>query len=178
MLIAPPTTGTITNTVTVDPANAIFEGDETNNVASYVTEVVTGIDLAVAKHDTVDLTPDVPPLVLEGFDPIATNGTQTYTIEVPVAKSVLDEAKVAASDIDLFVPHQANLRINQMVGAKLGIPEAKTVANIEKYGNTTAATIPLGLSEAWREGRCRRGSNVLMAAFGSGYTWGAAVLKL
>lgn len=95
-----------------------------------------------------------------------------------VSKRVLAEANISASDVDLFVPHQANLRINQYVCQKLGIPEAKTVANIEKYGNTTAATIPLGLSEAWREGRCARGSNVLMAAFGSGFTWGAAVLKL
>ncbi len=84
---------------------------------------------------------------------------------------------------DLFVPHQANLRINQFVGQKLGIPEAKTVHNIEKYGNTTAATIPLGLSEAWfpQDGsspRCDRGSNVLFAAFGSGYTWGGAVVTL
>lgn len=95
-----------------------------------------------------------------------------------VANAVMSKAGVTAADIDLFVPHQANLRINQFVCAKLGIPEEKTVANIEKYGNTTAATIPLGLSEAWREGRCKRGSNVLMAAFGSGYTWGAAVLTL
>jgi uncharacterized repeat protein (TIGR01451 family) len=82
VLIAPPTIGTITNTVTVDPANAIFEGDETNNTASYVTQVATGIDLAIAKYDTVDTTLDVPPTPLEGFEPIATNGTQTYTIEI------------------------------------------------------------------------------------------------
>jgi 3-oxoacyl-[acyl-carrier-protein] synthase-3 len=95
-----------------------------------------------------------------------------------VSRAVLDQAGLTADQIDLFVPHQANLRINQMVCQKLGIPESKTVANIERYGNTTAATIPLGLSEAWREGRCRRGSNVLMAAFGSGFTWGGAVLRL
>lgn len=112
----------------------------------------------------------------------AMNGKQVFrwaTEKMPeVAKAALDKAGITAADVDLFVPHQANLRINQMVGAKLGISEAKTVANIEKYGNTTAATIPLGLSEAWREGRCRPGSNVLFAAFGSGFTWGAAVLKL
>jgi 3-oxoacyl-[acyl-carrier-protein] synthase III len=112
----------------------------------------------------------------------AMNGKQVFrwaTEKMPeVARAVLDEAKVEASAIDLFVPHQANLRINQLVCQKLGIPEAKTVANIEKYGNTTAATIPLGLSEAWREGRCGRGSNVLFAAFGSGFTWGAAMLRL
>ncbi|HEY8073661.1 MAG TPA: beta-ketoacyl-ACP synthase III [Labilithrix sp.] len=112
----------------------------------------------------------------------AMNGKQVFrwaTEKMPeVSKSVMDKAKVQASEIDLFVPHQANLRINQMVCQKLGIPESKAVANIEKYGNTTAATIPLGLSEAWREGRCRRGSKILMSAFGSGYTWGAAVLTL
>ncbi len=112
----------------------------------------------------------------------AMNGKQVFRWAVEkmpeVSASVLGKAGVTPDRIDLFVPHQANLRINQMVAAKLGIPEAKCVANIEKYGNTTAATIPLGLSEAWRDGRCQRGSNVLFAAFGSGYTWGAAVLTL
>jgi 3-oxoacyl-[acyl-carrier-protein] synthase III len=112
----------------------------------------------------------------------AMNGKQVFrwaTDKMPeVSRVVLAEANLQASDVDLFVPHQANLRINQLVGQKLGIPEEKTVANIVKYGNTTAATIPLGLSEAWREGRCRRGSNVLFATFGSGFTWGAAVMKL
>ncbi len=110
------------------------------------------------------------------------NGKQVFrwaTEKMPeVAREVLGEANLTPADVDLFVPHQANMRINQLVCAKLGIPETKTVHNIEKYGNTTAATIPLGLSEAWREGRCRRGSNVLFAAFGSGYTWGAALVRL
>jgi 3-oxoacyl-[acyl-carrier-protein] synthase-3 len=110
------------------------------------------------------------------------NGKQVFrwaTEKMPeVVREVLADSGLGAEAIDLFVPHQANLRINQMVGQKLGIPESKTVHNIEKYGNTTAATIPLGLSEAWREGRCKEGSNVLFAAFGSGYTWGAAVLTL
>ncbi len=112
----------------------------------------------------------------------AMNGKQVFrwaTEKMPeVSLAVLEKAKLEASAVDLFVPHQANLRINQLVCAKLGIPESKTVANIEKYGNTTAATIPLGLSEAWREGKCRRGSNVLLAAFGSGFTWGGAVVTL
>ncbi len=121
-------------------------------------------------------------MIDEGKHFPAMNGKQVFrwaTEKMPeVARSVMDAAKVTAADIDLFVPHQANLRINQFVGQKLGIPESKTVTNIEKYGNTTAATIPLGLSEAWREGRCKRGSNVLFAAFGSGFTWGAAVITL
>jgi 3-oxoacyl-[acyl-carrier-protein] synthase III len=118
----------------------------------------------------------------EGKHYPAMNGKQVFrwaTEKMPeVSKAVLAKAKLTPDQVDLFVPHQANLRINQFVGQKLGIPEAKTVHNIEKYGNTTAATIPLGLSEAWREGRCKRGSHVLLAAFGSGYTWGAAVMTL
>ena len=121
-------------------------------------------------------------MIDEGKHFPAMNGKQVFrwaTEKMPeVSRAVLEEAKLTGADVDLFVPHQANLRINQLVGQKLGIPEAKTITNIEKYGNTTAATIPLGLSEAWREGRCRRGSHVLMAAFGSGFTWGAAVLTL
>jgi 3-oxoacyl-[acyl-carrier-protein] synthase-3 len=95
-----------------------------------------------------------------------------------VAQEVLGEAGWNVDEVDLFVPHQANMRINQMVAQRLGIPEARTVHNIERYGNTTAATIPLGLSEAWREGRCQPGSRILMAAFGSGFTWAAATLTL
>jgi 3-oxoacyl-[acyl-carrier-protein] synthase-3 len=95
-----------------------------------------------------------------------------------VAREVIADAGVDLASIDLFVPHQANIRITQLVAQKLGIDDAKIVHNIERYGNTTAATIPLGLSEAWREGRCGRGSNVLFAAFGSGFTWAGAVLTL
>src|ERR1700677_1103732 len=110
------------------------------------------------------------------------NGQQVFrwsTEKMPEGvREVTADAEVRVDQVDLFVPHQANLRINQFVGQKLGIPESKTVHNIEVYGNTTAATIPLGLSEAWREGKCKRGSNVLMAAFGSGYTWAGAVITL
>ena len=118
----------------------------------------------------------------EGKHYPAMNGKSVFrwaTEKMPeVVREVVTEAGIDLASIDLFVPHQANLRINQLVAQKLGIPDAKTVHNIEKYGNTTAATIPLGLSEAWREGRCKEGSNVLFAAFGSGYTWGAGVLTL
>jgi 3-oxoacyl-[acyl-carrier-protein] synthase-3 len=123
-----------------------------------------------------------PQMLEEGRHYPSMNGKQVFrwaTEKMPeVVREVLTDAGIGADAIDLFVPHQANLRINQLVGQKLGIPESKTVHNIEKYGNTTAATIPLGLSEAWRQGRCKEGSNVLFAAFGSGYTWGAAVLTL
>jgi 3-oxoacyl-[acyl-carrier-protein] synthase-3 len=79
-------------------------------------------------------------------------------------------------DVDLFFFHQANLRINQYVATQLGIPEGKLCHNIERYGNTTAATIPIMLAEAEGEGRLERGMKIATVAFGSGFTWGAAII--
>jgi 3-oxoacyl-[acyl-carrier-protein] synthase-3 len=109
------------------------------------------------------------------------NGKQVFrwaTEKMPeVAREALEKAEVPVDQIDLFVPHQANMRINQLVAAKLGLPEHKVVHNIERYGNTTAATIPIGLSESFAEGKLGEGKNILLAAFGSGYTWAAAVVR-
>ncbi len=109
------------------------------------------------------------------------NGKQVFrwaTEKMPeVAREVLAAAELTVADVDLFVPHQANMRINQMVAKNLGIPTDRVCHNIERYGNTTAATIPLGLSEAYEEGKLGEGKTVLAAAFGSGYTWGAAVIR-
>lgn len=111
----------------------------------------------------------------------AMNGKQVFrwaTEKMPeVALEALAKAELSIGDVDLFVPHQANMRINEMVAKKLGIPAEKVVHNIQRYGNTTAATIPIGLSESWAEGRLKEGMTVLMAAFGSGYTWGGAVMR-
>jgi 3-oxoacyl-[acyl-carrier-protein] synthase-3 len=83
----------------------------------------------------------------------------------------------ALSDLALIIPHQANLRINQMVAATLEIPEEKIFNNIQKYGNTTAATIPLALYEALEEDRLHAGDLVCLAAFGAGFTWGSVLLR-
>jgi 3-oxoacyl-[acyl-carrier-protein] synthase-3 len=83
---------------------------------------------------------------------------------------------VDARDIDLFFFHQANKRINEYVANTLGIPPEKVPSNIERYGNTTAATIPILLAEAERDGILRRGMKVAMVAFGSGFTWGSAIV--
>jgi 3-oxoacyl-[acyl-carrier-protein] synthase-3 len=93
-----------------------------------------------------------------------------------VSRKVLADTGLTIADIDLFVPHQANMRINQFVAAALDIPEHKVVHNIERFGNTTAATIPIGLSESWAEGKLNN-ATVLSAAFGSGYTWAGAVIR-
>lgn len=82
---------------------------------------------------------------------------------------------ITGQDIDLFVFHQANLRINQYLQQHLGIPDDKVIHNIQKYGNTTAATIPTLLAEAEQSGKLKRGMKVAMIAFGSGFTWGCAI---
>ena len=112
----------------------------------------------------------------------AMNGKQVFrwaTSKMPeVARSVLERNGVGVADIDLLVPHQANRRINEFVAQKLELPTEKVVHNIHKYGNTTAASIPLALSEAMQEGRAKKGDLILMAAFGSGFTWGASLVRL
>jgi 3-oxoacyl-[acyl-carrier-protein] synthase-3 len=95
-----------------------------------------------------------------------------------VAIEAVQKAGLTMRDVDLFIPHQANMRINQMVAARLELPDEKVVHNIEKYGNTTAATIPMALDRAYKEGRVKPGANLLFAAFGAGYTWGGAVLRV
>ena len=110
------------------------------------------------------------------------NGKQVFrwaTEKMPeVSLEVLRAAGMTIDDVDLFVPHQANMRINEMVARKLELPPEKVVHNIERYGNTTAASIPLALSEAWEQGRAKKGSLVLLAAFGAGFTWGASLVRL
>lgn len=96
---------------------------------------------------------------------------------VEVAKEAIESNGYTAQDIDLLVPHQANLRISQVIQAKLGLPDEKIFNNIQKYGNTTAATIPICLSEAWNEGRIKENDLVCISAFGGGFTWGSALIR-
>ena len=83
----------------------------------------------------------------------------------------------APSDLDLLIPHQANLRINQYVQHKLGLKDEQVFNNIQRYGNTTAASIPIALCEAWQEGKIKDGGLICLAAFGSGFTWASTLLK-
>jgi 3-oxoacyl-[acyl-carrier-protein] synthase III len=94
-----------------------------------------------------------------------------------VIHEALNAAGCSIDDVDLVVPHQANLRITEAVAQRLGIGMDKMYSNIEKYGNTTAATIPICLSEAWETGRIKEGSLVALAAFGSGFTWASALVR-
>jgi 3-oxoacyl-[acyl-carrier-protein] synthase-3 len=79
--------------------------------------------------------------------------------------------------IDMLIPHQANLRIAQFIQKKFGLSDSQVFNNIQKYGNTTAASIPIALCEAWEEGNIKEGDTVVLAAFGSGFTWGSVIVK-
>lgn len=81
------------------------------------------------------------------------------------------------SDLNMLIPHQANLRISQFVQQKLGLRDNQVHNNIQKYGNTTAASVPIALCEAWEEGKVKEGDLVCLAAFGSGFTWASALLR-
>ena len=94
-----------------------------------------------------------------------------------VIEEGLKENKLTNEQIDLLVPHQANLRISQFIQKKFGLNDLQVYNNIQRYGNTTAGSIPIALTEAWQEGRVRPGDLIVLAAFGSGFTWGSAIIR-
>ena len=94
-----------------------------------------------------------------------------------VIVEALEQNNLKTTDLDMLIPHQANLRISQFVQQKLKLNDDQVFNNIQKYGNTTAASIPIALCEAWEEGKIKKGDLVCLAAFGSGFTWGSALLR-
>jgi len=112
---------------------------------------------------------------------VVMNGSQVFKHAVVRFMEVIQEALAANNmkkdDIDLLIPHQANLRISQFIQQKLALPDSKVYNNIMRYGNTTAASIPIALSEAWAEGRVKENDLICLAAFGSGFTWASALIR-
>ncbi|WP_422657338.1 beta-ketoacyl-ACP synthase III [Paenibacillus sp. EC2-1] len=109
------------------------------------------------------------------------NGREVFKFAVRVMSSatetVLTKAGITKEDIDIFIPHQANVRIIQSAMERLNLPAERVVVNVDKYANTSAASVPLALVEAVEEGRVKEGDTVVMVGFGGGLTWGASVLK-
>lgn len=109
------------------------------------------------------------------------NGNQVFKHAIVRFTEVIHEALEANSlsteDINLLVPHQANLRISQYIQQKLGLADDRVYNNIMRYGNTTAASIPIAMSEAWAEGKIRENDVICLAAFGSGFTWASALIR-
>jgi len=109
------------------------------------------------------------------------NGPQVFKFAVrkmyEICEAILKRNSLTAADLDLLIPHQANRRIIEATGERLGLPPEKVLINIDRYGNTTAATIPLALADAISQGKLKKGSLALLAAAGAGYTVGAALVR-
>ncbi len=108
-------------------------------------------------------------------------GRETFKLAIKsmetASKKALEKAGLTLDDIKLVIPHQANIRIIKALAERLELPEDKVFSNIHKYGNTSAASIPIAMYEAWKEGKFKKGDYLLLTAFGGGLTWGAIVLK-
>jgi 3-oxoacyl-[acyl-carrier-protein] synthase-3 len=119
--------------------------------------------------------------VAGGLHTVHMNGRQVFRFATRVlvssAETLLAKTGVAVEDVDVYVPHQANVRIIDHAVARLGIPEERVVVNVDRYGNTSSASIPLALAEAVDDGRVQKGSMVLMTGMGAGLTWGSALMR-
>lgn len=173
-----------------DRSTAVLFGDAAGAVVLEATEEPVGLlasELGMdgSVHDILqvprdgsagDITPPAP-----ADCGIRMNGPEVFRRAVKTmgeaAARTLDAAGIAVDDIDLFIPHQANVRIIDAAAKRLGIPDSKVFVNIASYGNTSAATIPVALTEALEEGRIAPGAIVAFAAFGAGLSWAAGVVR-
>lgn len=130
-----------------------------------------GGSLNPATHETVD----------KKYHYIYQDGKAVFKVAVvgmaDVSAEIMERNNLTGDDVDWLVPHQANLRIISACAHRMNLDMSKVMLNIDRYGNTTAATIPMCLSEWWQSGKLQKGHNLVLSAFGAGYTWGAIYLK-
>jgi 3-oxoacyl-[acyl-carrier-protein] synthase-3 len=126
-------------------------------------------------------TPPSEKVIAERLQYIKMKGNETFKVAVrtleEIARATLSANGLRVEDLDLYVPHQANVRILKAVAERLGLPIDKVLLNLDRYGNTSAASIPIALDEAAREGRIKKGSLVMLGAFGAGLTWASALIR-
>ena len=130
-----------------------------------------GGSLHPSSHETVD----------KGMHYLYQDGKAVFKVAVvgmaDVSAEILERNNLTGSDVDWLVPHQANLRIIDACANRMGLDKSKVMINIDRYGNTTAATIPLCLSEWWHAGKLQKGNRIVLSSFGAGYTWGAILMR-
>jgi 3-oxoacyl-[acyl-carrier-protein] synthase-3 len=175
-----------------DRATCILFGDGAGAVVLNASENGSGIlstklrtDGSYVKQLYVpaggSLKPATSETVRRNEHTITMNGKEVFKIAVrsmeEVSRQALAEAGVEVEEISLVIPHQANRRIIVALAERLGLPMERVMVNLEKYGNTSAASIPVALDEAKRQGRIKPGDIVLLNAFGAGFAWGAAVVR-
>jgi 3-oxoacyl-[acyl-carrier-protein] synthase-3 len=128
------------------------------------------------------VNPLTPDLISRRMIYIRMSGNETFkhavTKMVEVAQKALSANGYGIDDVALFIPHQANMRIVSAVGKRLGVAPDRVFVNLERYGNTSAASVPIALAEAKAQGRIRRGDLVLLVAFGAGLTWGSVLMRM
>jgi 3-oxoacyl-[acyl-carrier-protein] synthase III len=109
-------------------------------------------------------------------------GRETFKVAVTMLGNVVDEVlaknNLSKSDIKWLVPHQANIRIIQAVAKKLDLPMERVIVTVQEHGNTSAASVPLALDRGVRDGRIQKGDLILLEAFGGGFTWGSALVRM
>ena len=144
---------------------SILRVDGTGKDALYM---LGGGSLNPASHETVD----------KKWHYIYQDGKAVFKVAVKgmadVSAELMEMSNLKSEDIAYLVPHQANLRIIDATASRMGLSKDKVMMNIDRYGNTTAATIPLCLTEYYRDGKLKKGDNLILSAFGAGYTWGAS----
>jgi len=176
-----------------DRGTCVLFGDGAGAVVLQAVDAPTGIlsfvlgsDGAGAKHLMVPgggvAMPFSQRVIDEGAHYIRMNGREVFKFATRVlaqaAIQAVEKSGLTLNDIDLLIPHQANARIIEVAARQLGLPMDKVFVNLDRYGNTSTASIPIALVEAIEQGRCADGSVVLMVGFGAGLTWASAVVKL
>jgi 3-oxoacyl-[acyl-carrier-protein] synthase-3 len=177
-----------------DRSTAVLFGDGSGAVVVEASEEPCGIRSHVlgsdgdgAEHIIVPDGGVARPITQEVLDAgggytIQMNGREVFKFATRVMGTalgeVLDDAGLTTDDVDLFVPHQANARIIRYAAEEFDLPPDKVVMNVDRYGNTSAASVPLALAEAFDEGRARPGDTIALVAFGAGLTWAAAIVDL
>ena len=176
-----------------DRATCVLFGDGAGAVLLQATEEDGKGVLASAMHSDGSMAELIfmpgggsrnPPSAIlyeSGLAFLKMKGNETFKIAVrslaEVSQEVLERAGLTQGEVDWFIPHQANLRIIEAVGKRLEIPDGRTYVNIDRYGNTSSASIPIALDELNRAGKIEEGDVVLLSAFGAGLTWGGAVVR-
>ncbi len=166
-----------------DGAGAVVLEDVGNGHGILSTNI--GSDGTVGKHLTAPschITPEeIEKRKSDSYRTIWMDGSEVFKFAVRVMASATNKAlkdlNLDISDVDLIIPHQANIRILEGAAKRLGVSHEKIFSNIHKYGNMSAASIPVALDEAVKEGRVKSGSLVVLVGFGGGLTWGSAVVK-
>jgi len=162
---------------------AIVSGTEDKNEA--IMDIHTSADGAYADllitPGCGTKNPCSPEMLKNKLQYIKMSGNEVFKVAVKTLTKdvvdILENNNIQSSDIDIFIPHQANLRIIEAVRAKLNFPKEKTIYTVGKYGNTSAASIPMAINDAYEEGRLKHGDLMLLDTFGGGFTWASALVR-